>query len=662
MRNVRYGMFALLLCFVLLLGFAPLAWAEDTAGYETRLYGKNVIVGFAESDFPLTVDTEYKYALVELQKEFPVQLTVLMGGTAFYTRGADGELSLHHVDGAVTQDIDVSWKCAEDYDEDLDIFHFVPVLSEAELAEGVELPILTVNVLGRIEGATMPLMEEKSQFFSGSTEVYFAPGGTALPASYNNYENGNLPPIRDQNPYGTCWAFGTIAAVEADLIHDGTAGTGIDLSELHTIYYTYHDFYDEKGCNIGDNIALNGANYLDIGGSPFNAGLTLTNMLGPVYESTVPYGWASSYAPGPYDGRIGNYQISNMYLFDLNDQASVKQAIMDHGAVSASYNSNWSYYSSTCNSYYYPTSIGTNHIVALVGWDDNFSKNNFRSNIPEGDGAWLVRNSWGTDEYGYGGYFWMSYYDKSLYRTVYGYDVQPLQYSHCYAFDNSPSLYRWSVDSSSNVAQRFWVDGGEDIEAIGVFCETGSSNLQFTVTCGTESRTAYLVIGTPGYYLVPLSSPLSIIERSEVTVDYVISAGTSSVYVNSEGPGTYSGYSGNTGYNVAFNATRGSGMIINEYLTDSDACIKLFTNDMTYIIEPDFILPDDLNEIGEEAFSGTFTYAKLPDRPVVIGRCAFANCPDLAYILIPPQVTDISPDAFEGLGNLTILGVDSGTT
>ena len=47
MRNTRYGMFALLLCFVLLLGFAPLAWAEDTAGYETRLYGKNVIVGFA---------------------------------------------------------------------------------------------------------------------------------------------------------------------------------------------------------------------------------------------------------------------------------------------------------------------------------------------------------------------------------------------------------------------------------------------------------------------------------------------------------------------------------------------------------------------------------------------------------------------------------------
>jgi hypothetical protein len=79
---------------------------------------------------------------------------------------------------------------------------------------------------------------------------------------------------------------------------------------------------------------------------------------------------------------------------------------------------------------------------------------------------------------------------------------------------------------------------------------------------------------------------------------------------------------------------------------------------MAESIEPDCILPDDLREIGEEALSGTFVYAKLPDRPVAIGQRAFAKCPNLAYILIPPQVTDISPYAFEGLSNLTILGVD----
>ena len=82
MRSTR-KLLALLLCLAVLLCLAPLAWAEDTAGYETRLYGKDVIVGFTESDSPLTVDTDYKYALIELEKEFPTSLTVYMGGTVF---------------------------------------------------------------------------------------------------------------------------------------------------------------------------------------------------------------------------------------------------------------------------------------------------------------------------------------------------------------------------------------------------------------------------------------------------------------------------------------------------------------------------------------------------------------------------------------------------
>ena len=373
MRNARYGMFALLLCFVLLLGLAPLAWAEDTAGYETCLYGKNVIVGFAENDFPLTVDTEYKYALVELQKEFPARLSVLMGGTVFYTRGEDGMLSLHHVEGAVTRDIDVRWKCTEDYDEDLDVFHFVPALSEEDLADGVELPVLTVNVLGRIERPRMPLMEEESPLFAESTEVYFAPEGTSLPVSYNNYENGSLPPVRDQGNYGTCWAFATIAAAEADLIHDGVFDTSIDLSELHLAYFNYHIFYDEKGCNIGDNVSLD-----------------MANLIGPVQEADVPYSWADSYSPEIDDGRIGSMQISNVYAYSPKDIAAVKQAVLDHGALAVAYNDANANYSATYNTYYYPPQadpIKTNHIVAIVGWDDNISKDSFKSGTPEGNGA-----------------------------------------------------------------------------------------------------------------------------------------------------------------------------------------------------------------------------------------------------------------------------------
>lgn len=55
----------------------------------------------------------------------------------------------------------------------------------------------------------------------------------------------------------------------------------------------------------------------------------------------------------------------------------------------------------------------------IIGWDDDYSADNFTgSDTPSSNGAWLVKNSYGTSA-GDNGYFWLSYEQKISSAAVY---------------------------------------------------------------------------------------------------------------------------------------------------------------------------------------------------------------------------------------------------
>ncbi len=283
---------------------------------------------------------------------------------------------------------------------------------------------------------------------------------SSLPSSYHNYSyvKSAYPATRNQNPYGTCWAFASVACAEFDLITEGTFANGevTDFSELQLAYNMYHSGNDLLGNLSGDGISLNSkTDYLNFGSNVYYAQFVLANWRGLTHEDNIPYKNAASVLQnGVPSGQNWNtwnnmVRLENSRILDIkSDPNSVKQAIIDHGAVAASYMHDSSYYN-TANGhalYYCPYAKTANHAIAIVGWDDTFPASRWSgcSYKPSKNGAWLIRNSWttttGSSEKSY---FWMSYEDASLASAAYMLDfatgnnvrVSDYHYDTIYQYD-----------------------------------------------------------------------------------------------------------------------------------------------------------------------------------------------------------------------------------
>lgn len=266
---------------------------------------------------------------------------------------------------------------------------------------------------------------------------------SVLPSSYNSADYGLVTGVKDQGISGNCWAFSFMSASESylltkseNLIEDYDK---FDFSEAHHVWFTHESLVnDENDSTSGDGVSVSSP--YQNGGNWLRSTFSLARGSGYAYEKDYPFYTNDLSSMGNYDESAryeSNYRLADSYTIPSSDIQSIKEKIMANGSVTAAFYLSSSYLTrisgNTC--YYCPDENATNHQIAIVGWDDNYSASNFTKNeSPSSDGAWIVKNSYGAS-WGNDGFFYLSYCDRSLdnfnavevddaqkYESVYQYD------------------------------------------------------------------------------------------------------------------------------------------------------------------------------------------------------------------------------------------------
>ena len=267
-------------------------------------------------------------------------------------------------------------------------------------------------------------------------------GQSEPPGFYDPRQGGLVPAVRDQGQSKDCWAFSATGSAMTDLAQAGYGN--VNLSPSHLVYAVY-------GNRATTDLSTPGSQFAPWNKSSNNlqAASAWAKWFGPRTEKAYPHDQVQNlqYATKLKDEiAYGDYHQRNAWIlprnfdgqgnYDKTNVRTVKEAIMNYGALSVPYHADAGQTNNqqSCiydkghagvfnpRADYTPPSPGcagydpkydrtTNHVVMIVGWRDDYPATNFSITAP-GNGAWIVQNSWGTGV-GEAGYFYLSYYDAS---------------------------------------------------------------------------------------------------------------------------------------------------------------------------------------------------------------------------------------------------------
>ena len=236
--------------------------------------------------------------------------------------------------------------------------------------------------------AKVPIELEK-RINSRSVTIDDRPFLMVAPSTWDWRDSGMVSSVKSQGGCGSCWDFAAFGALEAVILLN--EGIEYDLSEQQVLSCRTQG----HGCS----------------GGWYSWAWEYINDYGSVLETCMPY-QADDTVPCTDDLCVKVASAGEW--FDIpNDIESIKQAVMiSPVATTFTVYDDFKTYIGGC--YEHADEEPINHAVVIVGWDDTMCS---------GEGAWLIKNSWGTG-WGLDGYFWIKYESCRV-----GYATQRIAYN-----------------------------------------------------------------------------------------------------------------------------------------------------------------------------------------------------------------------------------------
>lgn len=392
-----------------------------------------------------------------------------------------------------------------------------------------------------------------------------------IPSYYSYRDVKKLPDPKNQGRLGTCWAFASLTALETSL------------------------YPEEKLIFSEDHMSLNsGYNMTQNDGGEYTMAIAyLASWKGPVYEEEDPYGDGVT-----TEGLTAKKHVQEVQIIDSKDFDGIKRAVYLYGGVQSSLytslkNSNSSsvYYNKTEYAYCYVGTEKPNHDVVIVGWDDDYPKENFNTEL-EGDGAFICMNSWG-ESFGDNGIFYVSYFDSNIgthnvcytkvedsdnYDNIYQTDLcgwvgalgysnsEEAYFSNVYTATTSEELAAVSFYATGKNTEYeiYWVNDfeNEDSFANRELLTTGKFTYAGYYTVDLSKAKKELEVGKKYAVVVKIKTPNS---THPVAIEYVAGDNTATIDI-SDGEG-YGSLNGNRWTRV-------------ETAENCNVCLKMFTNNI----------------------------------------------------------------------------------